>query len=66
MISQCFGIHARLRFTSLRLIFFPAVTWLWATTGLARPDLTNCIPNDLFPHWAKKKSAFSSLPDNCD
>lgn len=20
----------------------------------ARPDLTNCIPGDLFPHWAKK------------
>lgn len=31
-----------------------AVTWIWATTGRARPDLTNCIPTDLFPHWAKK------------
>lgn len=31
-----------------------AVTWIWATTSRARPDLTNCIPTDLFPHWAKK------------
>lgn len=32
----------------------PAVTWILATTSRARPDLTNCIPTDLFPHWAKK------------
>lgn len=42
------------------LIFFLTLARIEATPGPARPDLTNYIPNDLFPHWAKR-SAFSSL-----
>lgn len=39
------------------------LAWISAMASLARPDLTNCILNDLFSHWAKG----SALPSNdCD
>lgn len=56
----------RVRFTSRS--FF-----LWQSHGLklrraqlaARLDPTNCIHNNLFPHW-EERSAFSSPPDDCE
>lgn len=55
MIYPGFDNRVQSWFTSVHLAsLWLAVTWIWATTGRARPDLTNCIPTDLFPHWAKK------------
>lgn len=42
------------------LIFMVHLVMSSVMTGLTRPDLTNCIPNDLFSYRAKS-SASSSL-----